>query len=62
MLCILVADIFANTAALQPLAKQLTAEDFLIIDPYADQVINFNNEQTAYEYFNHHVGLSAYAQ
>lgn len=62
MLTILVADIFGNTVALQQLAKQLATKEFLIIDAYAGQMINFNNEQTAYEYFNHHVGLRSYAQ
>jgi len=62
MLTILVADIFGNTSALQQLATQIADDNFLIIDPYAGKVIDFDNEQSAYDYFSNNVGLINYAQ
>jgi hypothetical protein len=66
MLTILVSDIFGQSLALMKLAEQFTTQkpplDVLIIDPYAGQIIDFKNEQTAYDYFSKQVGLIRYAQ
>jgi len=62
MLTLLVADIFGKTEALQQLATQIADNNFLIIDPYAGEMLDFNNEQSAYDYFNDNVGLINYAQ
>ncbi len=61
MLTVFVADIFGKTTALQELAEQIADTDYLIIDPYQGQMMDFINEQSAYGYFSEKVGLTAYA-
>ncbi|WP_413700869.1 hypothetical protein ACLKMH_03435 [Psychromonas sp. KJ10-10] len=64
MLTVFVADIFGKTKALQQLASQLVEqpEDILLIDPYQGEIIEFESEQQAYQYFNKQIGLPDYAQ
>ncbi|PKG39165.1 hypothetical protein [Psychromonas sp. Urea-02u-13] len=61
MLTIFVSDIFGQSLALQALADKIAPHDILIIDPYAGQLINFENEQVAYDYFSDQVSLPSYA-
>lgn len=60
MLTIFVSDIFGQSLALQALADKIAPHDILIIDPYAGQLINFENEQVAYDYFSEQVSLPSY--
>ncbi|MEW6998211.1 hypothetical protein AADZ86_10940 [Colwelliaceae bacterium BS250] len=61
MQILLVADIFGQTSALKQLATSLPCNT-IIVDPYQGQLLNFDNEQHAYQYFNQHIGLSSYSQ
>jgi len=61
MLTILVADIFGHSPALKQLAEQVAGQNTLIIDAYAGQCFDFNNEQQAYDYFTEQVGVNRYA-
>lgn len=61
---VLAADIFGRTDALEVLAERLNAvcENVRILDPYAEKLMNFHNEEEAYETFNRLCGLERYAQ
>jgi dienelactone hydrolase len=56
---IMVSDIFGKTAALNQLAARLSIfyQHVVVIDPYGGQGICFDNEETAYEYFQKNCGL-----
>lgn len=58
---LIVSDIFGRTPALERLALELQG-DVEIIDPYDSSVMEFENENDAYVYFTHNVGLDAYAE
>ncbi len=56
---VIISDIFGQTAALKSLADEI-ATKVTIIDPYQGEIMNFQNEQQAYDYFIANLGLSAY--
>lgn len=62
MLTLLVADIFGNSQVLQQLAREIAGNNTVIIDPYSGEIMNFSDEQIAYQYFSEHVGLTRYAE
>ncbi|GHE78644.1 hypothetical protein [Thalassotalea profundi] len=55
---VLVTDIFGVTPALNNLSKELG--NALIIDPYQGKLMDFIDEQSAYDYFSKHIGLDQY--
>lgn len=57
---IILADIFGETHALQQFAATLTGTAH-IISPY-DQMIDFQDEQAAYQHFTEQVGLDQYCE
>jgi hypothetical protein len=61
MKCLVVADIFGRTAALEALAQALPFET-IILDPYNGEYLGFASEALAYAYFTAHVGLEGYSQ
>jgi dienelactone hydrolase len=65
MTLIIVSDVFGNTPALQILGDTLAEiihSAVNIIDPYESKMMNFANEQEAYDYFTQHVGLAVYTE
>lgn len=65
MTLIIVSDVFGNTPALQNLSDTLakmTHSDVDIVDPYDGEMMNFANEQEAYDHFTLHVGLTVYTE
>ena len=57
----IVSDIFGRTPALDKLCHAI-APDIEIIDPYYGQLMDFQDEHMAYQYFMNHVGLKHYCQ
>jgi len=55
---IIVTDIFGKTPALIELSDAISANK--IIDPYDGQMMGFENEAQAYDYFTVNVGLDVY--
>lgn len=59
MSTIIVTDIFGKTSALVELARTITT-DYIILDPYDGQVMGFQSESDAYQFFSSNIGLEKY--
>ena len=58
---IFVSDIFGRTPALDLLAEQICGhKNFQVIDPYQGELLNFHQEERAYQHFLDTVGLEHY--
>ncbi len=57
---VVISDVFGKTSGLISLAQALNAQ--AIIDPYQNKMMNFANEEQAYQHFIEHVGLDNYTR
>ncbi len=62
MKTIIVSDIFGKTPAVEKLASQISSNisDITILDPYQGNNMMFQNEKTAYTYFQKNIGIEQY--
>lgn len=56
---IVVTDIFGNTSVLNEFCNQFSEfyNETIVVDPYDEKIMNFDNEQNAYQYFQQHCGI-----